>query len=158
MRINKITTGFVVQTWDTELKKWIAQEFVAGDLTDYEKADGTSVDPSDIWPDIPEPYLPFAMQPPEELRPRLPRFYVLETIGDIEPQLHGPFQSPELRDEQAVQRRIGARFRRTAASVLTRPYACCPSFGCGRMFTTINQRGGDMAMAALALFTNRHGQ
>jgi hypothetical protein len=105
MRINKITTGFVVQTWDTELKKWIAQEFVAGDLTDYEKADGTSVDPSDIWPDIPEPYLPFAMQPPEELRPRLPRFYVLETIGDIEPQLHGPFQSPELRDEQAVQRR-----------------------------------------------------
>jgi hypothetical protein len=106
MRISKITTGFVIQTWDAVLKKWISREFVAGDQTDYERDDdGTPVSPNDIWPDMPEPYLPFAMKPPEEIPPSAPRFYVLETIGDIEPQLHGPFPSPEQRDEQAVQLR-----------------------------------------------------
>jgi hypothetical protein len=105
MRINKITTGLVIQTWDTDAKKWISQEFVAGDRVDYEKADGTPVDADDIWPDMAEPYLPFEMTPPEEVRPGAPRFYVLETIGDIEPQLHGPFPSPELRDERAVELR-----------------------------------------------------
>jgi hypothetical protein len=105
MRINKITTGFVVQTWDTERKQWISQEFVAGDRVDYEKADGTPVDADDIWPDMAEPYLPFEMRPPEEVQASAPRFFVLETIGDIEPQIHGPFPSPELRDEHAVQLR-----------------------------------------------------
>src|ERR1039457_6985743 len=110
MRINKITTGFVVQTWDTELKKWISQEFVAGDETNYEKAGGDARDPIEPregwpgWPD-PKPYLPFDMKPPEESQPSAPRFYLLETIDDIEPQLHGPFPSPERRDEQAIQLR-----------------------------------------------------
>ena len=105
MKINKITTGFVIQTWDTELNKWIAQEFVAGDETNYEKIGGTSVDPNEIWPDVPKPYLPFDMKPPEESQPGAPRFYLLETIDDIEPQIHGPFPSPERRDEQAIQLR-----------------------------------------------------
>ena len=110
MRINKITTGFVMQTWDTELNKWIAQEFVAGDETNYEKAGGDAADPiepREVWPGWPdtEPYLPFDMKPPEESQPSAPRFYLLETIDDIEPQLHGPFPSPERRDEQAIQLR-----------------------------------------------------
>lgn len=31
MKINKITTGFVIQTFDTELGKFVSQEFIAGD-------------------------------------------------------------------------------------------------------------------------------
>jgi hypothetical protein len=94
MRINKITTGFVVQTWDTELKKWISQEFLAGDEINYEKADGDAADPiepREVWPGWPdtEPCLPFEMKPPEAIQPGAPRFYILETVDDIEPQLHG---------------------------------------------------------------------
>jgi hypothetical protein len=66
MKINKITSGFVVQTFDTELQKWSGQEFVAGDQADYEDAGtGTPVDPAQIWPTSPEPHLPFLMQQPD---------------------------------------------------------------------------------------------
>lgn len=70
MRINKITTGFVIQTYDTVLKKWVGQEFVAGDPVEYEEA-GTDriLDPAEIWPKDPEPYLPFEMKQPEEQHP-----------------------------------------------------------------------------------------
>ena len=44
MRINKITTGFVVQVFDTDLGRFISQEFVAGDQVDYEDEDGDPVD------------------------------------------------------------------------------------------------------------------
>jgi hypothetical protein len=68
MKINKITCGFVVQTYDTELQKWTEQEFVAGDQSEYELA-GTfqTLTPVEIWPDLPEPYLPFLMRQPEEI-------------------------------------------------------------------------------------------
>ena len=67
MRINKITTGFVVQTWDTDLNKWTGQEFLAGDQCEYELA-GTfrTLDPAEIWPNQPEPYLPFDMRQPDD--------------------------------------------------------------------------------------------
>jgi hypothetical protein len=66
MKINKITTGFVIQTYDTELQKWTGQEFVAGTETDYEEA-GTEriLDPAEIWPKSDEPYLPFDMRQPD---------------------------------------------------------------------------------------------
>jgi len=66
MIVNKITTGFVIQTYDTELKKWTGQEFVAGNQVDYEEA-GTerNLEPGKIWPDSPEPYLPFDMRQPK---------------------------------------------------------------------------------------------
>ena len=84
MKINKITHGFVVQTWDTNLKQWISQEFVAGDLTEYEE-NGSSIplDPDDIWPDK-EPFLPFLMQQPGEaqLQP------VAENAAAISDQVH----------------------------------------------------------------------
>ena len=34
-------------------------------------------------------------------------FYVLEIVGDLEPQLHGPYATEEARDQQAVQLRRG---------------------------------------------------
>ncbi len=66
MKINKITTGFVIQTYDTDLMKWTGQEFVAGGQTDYEDAGtGAILDPAAIWTESPEPYLPFLMRQPD---------------------------------------------------------------------------------------------
>jgi hypothetical protein len=68
MRINEITPGFVIQTWDTDLTEWVDQEFVAGDQTEYEHSStGRMLDPAEIWPDTPEPYLPFLMTEPAEI-------------------------------------------------------------------------------------------
>jgi hypothetical protein len=106
MRINKITPGFVVQTWDTELNRWIGQEFVAGDQTEFEAADTDRIlDSADIWPERPEPYLPFQMTQPNEAAVVGAALFVLEIFGDLEPQLHGPYATEEARDRQAVQLR-----------------------------------------------------
>lgn len=110
MSINKITTGYLIQTWDTELKKWISQEFVADDQTEYEQVDGDRADPiepHEVWPGWPdtEPYLPVEIRQPAEMVPGAPRFYVFETLDDVEPQLHGPFLSAKLRDAQAIELR-----------------------------------------------------
>jgi hypothetical protein len=68
MKINKITTGFVIQTYDTELKEWTGQEFVAGNETDYEEAGtGAILDSAAIWPKSDEPYLPFLMRQPDDI-------------------------------------------------------------------------------------------
>lgn len=67
MKINKITHGYVIQTWDTESKQWVGQEFVAGNPVEYEEAGtGRVLDPQEVWPDTPEPYLPFLMMPMDE--------------------------------------------------------------------------------------------
>lgn len=58
MQISKITTGFVIQVYDTESGKFISQEFVAGDDVVYESG-GESVD-GDLIPN----YLPFDMVQP----------------------------------------------------------------------------------------------
>jgi len=69
MRINKITHGSVMQTWDTDLNKWIEQELVAGEQTEYEHAGSDRIlDPVDIWPEALEPYLPFLMTHPDEIK------------------------------------------------------------------------------------------
>lgn len=62
MIVNKITTGFVIQQFDTELKRFINQEFIAGDECDYEDQDGNPVGP-DLLNDENgrEIYLPFEM-------------------------------------------------------------------------------------------------
>jgi len=96
----------VIQTWDTELNRWIDQEFVAGDQTEYEEADTErTLDPVDIWPDGPEPYLPFHMQQSDEVSVGDGSFYVLEIVGDLEPQLHGPYATEVERDQKAVELR-----------------------------------------------------
>jgi hypothetical protein len=66
MKINKITPGFVIQTYDSDLMKWIGQEFVADNQTDYEEAGtGAILDSAEIWPKSDEPYLPFHMRQPD---------------------------------------------------------------------------------------------
>ena len=80
MLIRKITTGFVVQTFDTTAGRWVFQEFVAGDHTDYEDASGQPVDSGLLMAKRrvkgkkgrkktarEEAYLPFEMKQPNEM-------------------------------------------------------------------------------------------
>ena len=64
MLIAKITTGFVVQTFDTDTNKYTDQEFTAGEV-EYENEIGEPVDQTKVMPN-PEPYLPFDMVQPED--------------------------------------------------------------------------------------------
>jgi hypothetical protein len=58
MLVNKVTVGFVIQVFDTKLKRFVSQEFVAGDDVTCEDANGDVVDSVDD-------YLPFHMKQPE---------------------------------------------------------------------------------------------
>lgn len=49
MIVNKITTGFVVQKYDTEKRQFISQEFFAGDGIEYEDELGNPVKPFDAY-------------------------------------------------------------------------------------------------------------
>ncbi len=71
MLINKITTGFVIQTYDTDKGEYISQEFKAGDQVDYEGNNGESLSINALsnlgfgpFADSGEPYLPFDMVQP----------------------------------------------------------------------------------------------
>lgn len=61
--IKKITVGFVVQTWDDDKKRWVSQDFVAGDQVDWETEDGTPI-VVDSTSEV--PYLHFNMVQPED--------------------------------------------------------------------------------------------
>lgn len=76
MIINKITHGFVIQSWDTEKKQFVSQEFVGrNDESEWEYADmnqpdvDETQDPQDVAfgsNNSEEPYLATEMiQPPE---------------------------------------------------------------------------------------------
>jgi hypothetical protein len=65
MLVKKITSGSVIQTFDSEKKSWVSQKFVAGDQCDYEDETGTPVEHTEVMPS-PEPYLPFDMVQPKE--------------------------------------------------------------------------------------------
>ncbi len=56
--IKKITTGFVIQEYDTEKKEFVSQEFIAGEQVDFEDQWGDPVDGDEV------PYLSFDMVPP----------------------------------------------------------------------------------------------
>lgn len=64
MLVNKITTGFVVQTYDTDAQKWIKQEFIAGDEVNYEFENGESLSEEEIGKEIINEYLPLLMKQP----------------------------------------------------------------------------------------------
>ena len=67
MIISKITTGFVVQIFDTDIGQFVSQMFVAGDECSYENAcptDGKPVDSNLLEVDGKEAYLPFEMVQP----------------------------------------------------------------------------------------------
>lgn len=63
MKIKKITTGFVIQVFDTEKNEFVSQEFVAGDTVDIETESGEPVENTD---QIDKKYLPFKMVQPDE--------------------------------------------------------------------------------------------
>ena len=71
MLINKVTDGVVIQTFDTEKKRFVSQSFTAGNPVNYEDKDGNTL--SDLkmasfgfGPVMgsKEPYLPFDMVQP----------------------------------------------------------------------------------------------
>jgi hypothetical protein len=69
MLVNKVTTGFVIQVFDTELKRFISQEFVASDQCQYEDKEGVPVCSEALEVDGKEAYLPFQMIQPQPSRP-----------------------------------------------------------------------------------------
>jgi len=65
MIVNKVTTGFVIQQFDTNKKKFVSQEFIAGDEVDVEDDEGNPL--STYIRDacgIDNHYLPFDMTQP----------------------------------------------------------------------------------------------
>ena len=65
MLVRKITSGFVVQVFDTEKGQFVSQEFVAGDDVAWEDELGETVDSSVAEAGGHEAYLPFHMIQPE---------------------------------------------------------------------------------------------
>jgi len=63
MKVSKITNGFVVQQYDTDTGRCVAQEFVAGDQVAYENEDGEPVD----WREPQDGYQPFEMVQPANM-------------------------------------------------------------------------------------------
>ena len=66
MIVNKITEGYVKQSFDTETGKFVRQEFVAAGECDYENEVGETVDITLLEVNGEEQYLPFDM-----IQPRL---------------------------------------------------------------------------------------
>jgi len=65
MKIRKITSGFVVQEYDTELREWVSQEFVASDsFSEWEDENGEYIDM--VNTSFRQPYLPFVMVQPQD--------------------------------------------------------------------------------------------
>ena len=65
MLVNKVTVGFVIQVYDTELKRFVSQQFVAGDQCEYEDKDGVPVCSEALEVDGKAAYLPFDMVQPQ---------------------------------------------------------------------------------------------
>jgi len=64
MLVKKITTGYVLQVYDTKLEKFVSQEFVASDIVDHEDMMGNPVD--ELGLDLDSDYLPFDMVQPQD--------------------------------------------------------------------------------------------
>jgi len=65
MIINKITTGYVVQSFDTETRKFLGQDFIASNEVNYETENGEPADEELFEKDGKEIYLPYNMEQPE---------------------------------------------------------------------------------------------
>ena len=64
MLVKKITTGYVVQVFDTETQRFVSQEFVAGDECRYEDEDRNTIESDQLTVNGEEVYLPFEMRQP----------------------------------------------------------------------------------------------
>lgn len=63
MIIKKITVGYVVQTYNTKLNKYLSQEFVASNDVTLENEQGESV--NNIFDDAEMPDMPLTMIQPD---------------------------------------------------------------------------------------------
>jgi hypothetical protein len=62
MVVQKVVTGFVIQQFDTDTKKFISQEFVCGDEFYWEDEMGNPIEgPEETQ------YLPYEMKQPEQI-------------------------------------------------------------------------------------------
>jgi hypothetical protein len=68
MIVNKITEGFVIQSFDTEKQVFTCQSFIAGDTVSYENTLGEAIDPvqAGMIKDNIEPVCLFGMKQPYE--------------------------------------------------------------------------------------------
>jgi len=67
MLVAKVTIGYVIQVFDTDLGRFISQDFIAGDGCDYENEDGEPLESMSLLDaDGKEAYLPFDMVDPDE--------------------------------------------------------------------------------------------
>jgi len=64
MKVNKVTVGFVIQTYDTDTGQCERQEFIAGDDVRYEDRAGDPID----WQEEPEAVQPFDMVQPGAIK------------------------------------------------------------------------------------------
>jgi hypothetical protein len=65
MILNKTTTGFVVQKFDSETGRCLSQEFVAGDQVEWEDQAGNTVEDGQYGIDFEGLYFPLEMKQPE---------------------------------------------------------------------------------------------
>ena len=102
MLIDKITVGFVIQTFDTDTRQYTNQEFIAGDDVQYEQ-DGEPVD-ADLMVDDDgnEPDLTFNMEQPNDQRIVVDVDH-LATVVDLATQNILDDGDPELADEISNQ-------------------------------------------------------
>lgn len=63
MIINKITSGYVIQCFDTEKGEFVSQEFVAGEV-DWEYRNGEPIEFDDVPSSAQKECLPFHMVQP----------------------------------------------------------------------------------------------
>jgi len=87
MIYKKVTTGFVIQYYKDDI--CTRQEFCAGDIVNYGDVDGLFIDPPEN-----EVYQPFDMVQPDKKEEGLD-YYVVMIWGCVEPQLYGPYSTPE---------------------------------------------------------------
>jgi hypothetical protein len=66
MIVKKITTGFVIQSFDTKTNKFVSQEFITSDQCDYEDEKGNLLNNLDFTEEIENAYLPFNMVQPTD--------------------------------------------------------------------------------------------
>ena len=65
MHLKKVTIGFVIQTYDTDLGMFISQEFIAGDQVDWEYHWGVPVnDAHKALYQLDQQYQSFGMEEP----------------------------------------------------------------------------------------------
>ena len=66
MLIDKITSGYVAQTFDTETGKCSSQRFVVDEFQDWQDPiSGDSLETKDVFENGKEPAFPFRMEQPK---------------------------------------------------------------------------------------------